>query len=361
MILNSFLPAIEFGKGRTVSIRDCGADMMHLWGYDRVSRVAPFWDSGGGSEKSAALTEQLTEARFLAAFCCAVYDKRDPLQVCTTAMQLLSEYFEYQPVHFSPVVFKMPSFSSGSGPEGQGVSDAPALVPPGMKRSLSYACGGGYLAIEQIVHLPKGHGSLRIRKAKAGRLDPSAEFLKSIAVCLDSALEKALELKRLEELSMRDGLTGLLNRRAFEELLDIEEGRRDAPLQSLIMIDIDNFKSINDRFGHPAGDQVITRVAEVIRGALRDADLATRYGGEEFAVLLPGTRERDALAVAERIRSRIVSLDFDFHDGGKVTVSLGVANRWLKEQCGLKELLVRADESLYRAKRSGRNTTVVHR
>ena len=342
-------------------MRDCDTDMMHLRGDERAYRVKPLWDFVPGGEKTSALSEQLAEARFLAAFCCAVHDKRDPERVCTTAMQWLYEYFGYQPVHFSSVVVKMPGFSSGSGHEGQGLSGAAAGAPSGAKGSFFPPCGGGYAGSELTIPFPTLHGSLRIRRTQTGRPEPSADFLQSIAVCLDSALGKALEMERLEELSMRDGLTGLLNRRAFEELLNIEEARRDAPLQSLIMIDIDNFKSINDRFGHPAGDQVITRIAGVIRGALRDADLATRYGGEEFAVLLPGTKERDAVAVAERIRSRIASLAFEFRGGVEVTASLGLANRRFKEECGLKELLVRADESLYRAKRNGRNTTVVHR
>ena len=98
------------------------------------------------------------------------------------------------------------------------------------------------------------------------------------------------------------------------------------------MIDIDGFKFINDRFGHPAGDQVIATVGKTILAALRGADLAARYGREEFAVLLPGTTVEDAFSVAERIRSRIAGLSFIFSDqGSNVTTSLGVANRCGKD------------------------------
>jgi two-component system, cell cycle response regulator len=348
------LSAGEYGigtKSHRSNVQSCG--------------VAPAWKFGVGAEDSAAWLQQLTEARFLAAFCCAVYGQHDANLVCSTAAQWLYEYFEYQLALFSFVGTEIESVSFRPGSrasERQEYSDVLPLSPSDLqKRGFTFSRNTVTLRGDLSVNFPQGFGNLRILGTKQGGSEPSGDFMQSIAGCLGSALEKALEHKRLQELSLRDGLTGLLNRRAFEELLEIEEERRDAPLQSLIMIDIDNFKAINDSFGHPIGDQVIVGVGGIIRDALRGADLATRYGGEEFAVLLPGTGEADAYAVAERIRSRIVSLRFDdISSQVTVTASLGVASRNAKEGCRLRDLLALADESLYQAKRSGKNTTLIH-
>ena len=330
----------------------------------RALRVAAAWDLVGGAENTPVSLQQLTEARFLAAFCCAVYGQHEPKQVCATAAQWLYEYFGYRLAHFSFAGVEVESVTFRPGSKANARPEPGALLPvyhPGFsKRGISTGSARG-VGADIPINLPKGRGTLHIIGAEQVRREPSGDFLHSIADCLGSALEKALERGQLKELALRDGLTGLLNRRAFEELLGIEEGRRDTPVQSLIMIDIDNFKSINDRFGHLTGDQVIAGVGGIIKETLRSADIATRYGGEEFAVLLPNTTQTDAVAVAERIRSRVASLKFNFPGRAvQVTASLGVANRQSKEQCSLRELLALADESLYRAKRSGKNTTQVH-
>ena len=348
-----------------MSTRECGLGTIYHRGSSRARRVAPAWDFTGGAENGMTSWQQLTEARFLAAFCCAVYGQRAPELVCAAAAQSLYEYFGYRLAHFAfaGTGVESVSFRPRSGTGGrQGLSDVLPASPADLrKRGLSFSRSQRDPGGDITVNFPKGLGKLHILEAEQGRREPSRDFLQSVADCLGSALERALEYKRLQELSLRDGLTGLFNRRAFEELLEIEEERRDAPLQSLVMIDIDNFKSINDRFGHPTGDQVIAGVGGAIRDALRGADLATRYGGEEFAVLLPGVSETEAYVVAERIRSRIGSLRFDSPSFEvTVTASLGVASRYTKEECGLRQLLVLADESLYEAKRSGKNVTLIH-
>ena len=356
------MPSIRHAKGQTLSAREYGIEMMSQRGDVRSHGITPAWESVAGGENGAIPLQQLTEARFLAAFCCAVYGPREPSLVCATAAHWLHEYFGYQLALFSFVGTELESVSFRPRSSSRELHDYYNVLPASAAEFIGRRCTFSRTSVGELsVNFPRGLGNLRIVEAKKERHEPSGGFLLSIADCLGSALEKALEHQRLQELSLRDGLTGLLNRRAFEELLEIEEDRRDAPLQSLIMIDIDNFKAINDRFGHPIGDQVIAGVGGIIREALRGADLATRYGGEEFAVLLPGTGRADAYAVAERIRSRIVSLDFDFSRCTvKVTASLGVASRNTKEDYRLRELLALADESLYKAKRSGKNTTLIH-
>ena len=168
--------------------------------------------------------------------------------------------------------------------------------------------------------------------------------------------------KRLEELATTDGLTGLFNHRHFKGLLESEVSRSqrmDFPT-SLVMFDVDNFKTYNDTHGHPAGDLVLRGVADLLQSRLRGTDVPCRYGGEEFAVILLDTGKQMAMAVAEETRSRIEATPFDGQEsqpGGTLTVSVGVAT--FPENAGDHDDLVRAaDEALYAAKRAGRNQVV---
>ena len=146
--------------------------------------------------------------------------------------------------------------------------------------------------------------------------------------------EKAGEF---EQLSVTDALTGLLNRRYIEERLleEIKRSTRHGFPMSFMMLDVDDFKSYNDRFGHPAGDEALKLVGNVIRDTLRGADVAARFGGEEFSILLPQTKVDEALAIAERIRSNVEHTDF-LHR--RVTLSIGVAS-CSAELCSSAELV----------------------
>ena len=178
--------------------------------------------------------------------------------------------------------------------------------------------------------------------------------------------------KKLEEQSITDGLTGLKNRRFFDERLQEEFGRaqRYSDPVSLIMLDLDHFKRVNDRFGHQAGDHVLREAADLLRGSLRDPDIPARYGGEEFAVILPKTHVQGALAVAERIWRAIGSKTFRHALGEgagasppvelRVTVSIGVAFFPSKDITSSELLVKFADEALYQAKRSGRNSICLY-
>ena len=166
----------------------------------------------------------------------------------------------------------------------------------------------------------------------------------------------------LKELAIRDGLTGLFNHRHFKEVLDRELARsvRYERTLSLIMLDVDNFKDYNDTHGHPAGDEVLKTLADIISTRLRVVDCPARYGGEEFAVLLPETDLDGGKTVAEDIRAQMENYPFNGRESqpqGKVTVSLGVAE-FDPSSAKLPSLLERADEALYRAKSEGRNRVV---
>jgi diguanylate cyclase (GGDEF)-like protein len=174
--------------------------------------------------------------------------------------------------------------------------------------------------------------------------------------------------RRLEEQSVTDALTGLKNRRFFDERLEEEfkRAQRYRDFLSLIMIDLDHFKEVNDRFGHPAGDVVLREAAALIRASIRDPDICARYGGEEFAVILPKTSMSGALAVAERVWRALAAKEYavppDASGEGtvKVTASVGVAFYPAKEITAGALLLRAADEALYKAKQAGRNSICLH-
>jgi diguanylate cyclase (GGDEF)-like protein len=162
----------------------------------------------------------------------------------------------------------------------------------------------------------------------------------------------------LDQLSRIDALTGTLNRRALEEAIgqEISLARRYARTLSILAIDIDHFKQLNDTYGHAAGDAVLVSMAETMRGLLRTADHLARYGGEEFIVLLSSTEEKGARELAERLRRGIESCVVEFRGQSlQVTASFGVVAVNGATEEPWDEMILRADAALYRAKEGGRN------
>ncbi len=169
--------------------------------------------------------------------------------------------------------------------------------------------------------------------------------------------------QRMRELSVTDELTGLYNRRFLQQRLDEElsRARRYRLPLACVLLDMDNFKSVNDDYGHQAGDQVLRRVAQLIRSECRREDIVARYGGEEFLVVLSGD-EQHALGLAERIRHRLENSSTRFADASVVvTASAGVASCPEQMTEGDAGALIHlADIALYRAKRAGRNRVEVY-
>jgi diguanylate cyclase (GGDEF)-like protein len=179
-----------------------------------------------------------------------------------------------------------------------------------------------------------------------------------IAVAIDrmTLREKAGEY---QQLSITDPLTGLLNRRYIEERLaeEINRSQRSGEPLSLLMLDVDEFKSYNDRFGHPAGDEALRIVGRILKENLRGADVAARYGGEEFSVLLPATSGEEAAAIAERIRRHAEETKFPKR---RVTLSIGISSLSADVDTS-KKLIDAADKALYQAKQNGRNGVHTYR
>jgi diguanylate cyclase (GGDEF)-like protein len=188
------------------------------------------------------------------------------------------------------------------------------------------------------------------------------EQIRPVAMAMGDAMSLALSSidlrERLRNLALRDALTNLYNRRFMEEMLErlcADAERRKVPV-SAIMMDLDHFKMVNDQHGHAAGDAILREVAECVLSCLRSVDVACRYGGEEFAIILPDCSVDAAAAKAEQIRSRIS--ERTTASGLTVTVSLGVAS--MPETCGGQvELLPEADAALYAAKQQGRDRVIV--
>jgi len=159
--------------------------------------------------------------------------------------------------------------------------------------------------------------------------------------------------RRLENLALTDPLTGLANRRALETALEsaVSRAKRYRSDVSVIFLDVDHFKQFNDRFGHKVGDQVLRAVARVVLSSVRKEDVAGRYGGEEFLVVLPETDEAGSVGLAERIRTAVRALDLPFPP---VTISLGVATLGAQSS-SVAALVAKADQALYLSKQTGRD------
>ncbi|HEX2057387.1 MAG TPA: sensor domain-containing diguanylate cyclase [Actinomycetota bacterium] len=166
------------------------------------------------------------------------------------------------------------------------------------------------------------------------------------------ALKNSWLLQQVQKLAETDGLTGLANRRTFEATLEREISRaaRSGEPVTLVMVDVDHFKKLNDTHGHQVGDEVLELVADVLASACRDFDTAARYGGEEFAVILPACSSAESLVVAERLRESIAEIE----TVADVTASAGVAT-FPAHAADPEGLIKAADEALYESKRTGRN------
>ncbi len=204
-------------------------------------------------------------------------------------------------------------------------------------------------------------GTLVLGSSEAGVFDQERmRQLELVALQAGEAVQRARLFDATERLATTDGLTGLTNHRTFQVRLDehLQAAQRYGRKVSLILCDIDHFKSVNDTYGHPVGDLVLKGVAKILAKEARTTDVVARYGGEEFAVVMPETDTAGALVIAERIRERIGKLVTETDQGPlKVTMSLGVATFPVDAEAKAA-LVERADGCLYHAKRHGRNQSV---
>jgi diguanylate cyclase (GGDEF)-like protein len=176
-------------------------------------------------------------------------------------------------------------------------------------------------------------------------------------------LENSWLYRQIARMSVTDGLTGLTNVRHFRETMRMEHARakRHNDPYTILMVDIDHFKKVNDVYGHPVGDTVLRELGVVLRDIVRTTDLPARYGGEEFIVFLPQTRLPEAAIVGERLRKAVERKPFAAPSPLlRCTVSVGIADYLPGGEGNEREVIARADQALYEAKRGGRNRVVCY-
>lgn len=217
-----------------------------------------------------------------------------------------------------------------------------------------------FLAMAWLVYLMHFHDAdmSLVEFVGFGNIVACSLVLTGLTYAYEYAREQAEE--QLRELAATDALTGLPNRKRLREVLEhvAEQSRRLGTGFSLLGMDLDHFKSINDRYGHDAGDQVLCRLADILKGRLRSIDTPARWGGEEFFVLLPATDAPGARHIAEAIRAELARTPVEVEgEAIRVTISIGIAE-FPADGDAVSELLVCADRRLYAAKEAGRNRVV---
>jgi len=234
---------------------------------------------------------------------------------------------------------------------------------------LEVMAGGRIVETEE--HIRSSDGTISsLRSFKFPCYDSAGNMLLAgVAVDVSEEVAHKAELERyhreleaandqLRKLAVTDELTGLRNRRSFEErmVMEFSMARRRKRELSVLLIDVDNFKTINDRWGHAAGDEVLRRLGTILRTTVRLPDLPARYGGEEFVVLLPESGEESAMGLARRIMQRVATEDWE---NERLTISVGMASMNESLETGF-QLVEMADGALYAAKRAGKNRVMVH-
>jgi diguanylate cyclase (GGDEF)-like protein len=316
----------------------------------------------------AGLRQNLKESMMIADFCTTVTASLLPEKVLLAAAKKLYEYFEYKFMVVSydaTADYHQEGFYPGDLDKESDKLQAVMGMFPDMKKknirgykSLGLAFPGEHAVSgeERCCRLPFAKGAVTFVTDSDLNQAFSSSFMDRILEVFAIALQNAREFGRVKEQSMRDSLTGLFNRRVLDELLELEERKRRADPLSLLVIDLDNFKAINDTYGHPAGDLVLQTVGKVLRDNSRGSDLVVRNGGEEFAVLLPTASAAVALEIGERMRKSLENA-LVMYNGCEIPItgSVGIAHRSGKDVFPVKDLVIQADEALYQSKNGGKN------
>lgn len=316
----------------------------------------------------------LKEMSFMADFFRAVNASIITEEVLAAAARKIYEYFRFnlmvvnlttgtdeRSMAFTPLdIVECPDSLSAilDANAGMRIHDVKGYSSLGLERPEGSPAFGNTNFMELPMHL----GSVTVYSEFNFISHFSGAMLQGMMESFSTALRNSLEYEKVKELSMRDGLTGLFNRRVLEEMLELEGRKRQVTPLSLLVMDLDNFKQVNDSYGHPAGDLVLQTAARVLRESTRGSDLLVRSGGEEFSVLLQTQSPLGALEVGERIRANLARTLVTYNGRQiRVTGSIGIAHRSAGDPCSVKDLVLRADQAMYDAKREGKNRVCVFR
>jgi len=310
------------------------------------------------SSQSEVFQTQLEEANFISSFMAAVCASLEFDSICSTAARAL---YDYAPYH--RIAFMFPA-----NPEGRTITYSPVvrkgILSARSKVSVSTACSSSPVFERSCAsvrfNLQDNLGAILISYTAGQARAFSDSLQRNIVACFSQAIRNAQQHDKMKDLAMRDGLTGLFNRRAFDEALAQHVTRQNKHPISLLLLDLDNFKRVNDTFGHQSGDQVLKAFARILKESCRGHDVIARFGGEEFAIILTQTKTVTAHAIAQRIRDRLAQENFTF-DGQplQATASIGLTT-WRGGDAILASNMVKqADQALYQAKMTGKNKVYV--
>jgi diguanylate cyclase (GGDEF)-like protein len=348
---------------------DCGIEDGNCKNADAL-----FFLQGRQQDETNFLHREIAGLTFLSSFAREVGASLNSQDVVLAAAKLLYNYFQYdlavfsltadskRVMGFSPLddAGRKSSFLMARGSfHGLKLREIKGYSHLGLATPVQARVPGNCPSVVEIA----GEGiKVTLQYGEETEEKATNNLLTGLAESLTTAMRNSRELDRLKELSVRDGLTGLYNRRVLEEILWVEKSKRTPAPLAILIIDVDDFKAINDTFGHQAGDSVLSVFGKLLRDNCRKENIVARYGGEEFAVLLTesGLTAAAAFQVAERLRKVLGAQDFAF-SGQKVTltVSIGVAYSAGKSPVP-KNILAQADQALYQAKRSGKNRVSLH-
>ncbi len=247
-------------------------------------------------------------------------------------------------------------YCSGHGPKRRSIiAFAETLLNSAGQRAQGYKSEDGYYAHKWLIETAEDAGILIIMKDESGLSESEITLVNESLLILAESLRRGIEYEELYASARKDALTGLANRRVFDERInDIMMGARryKRPL-TMASLDLDFFKQINDNFGHQKGDSVLRQVAKVLNNGIRSTDILVRVGGDEFLLVMDGTDLRNGRILAERLCAAIGEMDVRADADTKLGVSIGMSE-WNKEE-SLDEWMERVDDILYNAKSEGRS------
>lgn len=251
-------------------------------------------------------------------------------------------------------------FCSGHGPNRRrAIAFAEQLIESESSCEGIYRDDHGHYAHKWLMEKAGDAGIFLLLQKGRKLTDEEAELINDSLIILNDSLTRALDYEDLFERASNDPLTGLANRRAFDERIHgmMDSARRYKNALTMLSMDLDKFKDINDNLGHLAGDKVLKSIAAVLQNAVRSSDLLVRMGGDEFILVLDNTDKCNARILAERLVRSIDELDIRADDETKLGISIGLAQ--LEEGENLQAWLERADDILYHAKSEGRSRVAV--